>query len=154
MDITRCEDMDVIKSILLHDAIYPHVIDDGCDEVNPSFNDGLIWLLITDQDKPQGAFMIHQHNRATWEIHTCLLPAIRGKKAQEAAKLVLDWFFNQEFNLKIITHVPEQNRVAHLFALRVGMLLEGVNRQSFLKDGILYDQYVLGMTREGWICQH
>ena len=153
MEISICEDMDLIKSILMDKAIYPHIIDDGCDEINPVFNDSMIWLVITENSQVCGAFMVHQHNRATWEIHTCLLPVIWGKKAQIAAKLMSGWFFSQPLNLKLITNVPEMNKMAHMFSLRSGMMLEGVNRKSFLKDGILYDQYVLGMTKEDWQCQ-
>lgn len=153
MELSPCEDMDLIKSILMDKAIYPHIIDDGCDEIHPKYSETMIWLVITENSQVCGAFMVHQHNRATWEIHTCLLPICWGKKAQKAAKLMSSWFFNQPFNLKLITHVPEMNKTAHMFSLRSGMMLEGVNRKSFLKDGILYDQYVLGMTKEDWQCQ-
>lgn len=153
MKISICEDMELIKSILMDDAIYPHIIDDGCDEINPVFNDSMIWLVITENSQVCGAFMVHQHNRATWEVHTCLLPVIWGKKAKEAAHLLLKWFFSQPFNYKMVTNVPDMNRAAHMFALRAGLVLEGVNSKSFLKDGALYDQYVLGVTKEYWQCQ-
>lgn len=53
---------------------------------------------------------------------------------------------------KMITNVPEYNKLAYRFAKSIGGVDEGTNRKSFKKEGILMDQYVLGITKEEFIC--
>jgi hypothetical protein len=40
------------------------------------------------------------------------------------------------------------NRIAFNFAVRSGMQVEGLAAQSFLKNGALLDQQLLGMKKE------
>jgi hypothetical protein len=43
--------------------------------------------------------------------------------------------------------VPANNRLALSFAKSCGMTEYGLNPQSFLKDGQLYDQVLLGVSK-------
>jgi RimJ/RimL family protein N-acetyltransferase len=145
--------MDVVREILAHPAIWPHIHDDGATEPNPVDHESLYWLLVTDEQGPAGAFLLHAHNLVTYEVHTCLLPRIWGPKAKQAAQLGRAWMFANTPCQKIVTNVPQDNPAALRFAKRCGMTLEGVNRKSFLKNGQLLDQHVLGLTKEEWQCQ-
>jgi RimJ/RimL family protein N-acetyltransferase len=113
---------------------------------------GIIWLEVVG-DEGLGMYLIHPHNCVTYEIHTCLLPTAWGDKAKQAAKLVLNWIFQNTPCMKVITHVPETNALALRYAKRAGMVVEGNNRKSFLKNGQLLDQIQLGITKEEHICQ-
>ena len=153
MRAERTHDMQLVREIISHPAIWPHVHDDGVTEPNPIDHEALYWVLITDEEKPLGVFLCHAHNTACYEMHTCILPESRGDKAAKAAQLFAGWMFNNTPCKKLITHVPEYNRIAYRFAKRGGMKDEGVNRASFLRYGVLIDQYLLGITKEEWLCQ-
>lgn len=150
MKIERTRDMGLVRAILSHPAIWPHIHDDGVEEPGPVDADGLYWLLI---DGGAGVFLLHQHNTVTYEVHTCLLPEMWGDKAKEATYLCRRWMFEHTPCRKLITNVPAYNLLALRFAKRCGMTTEGVNRKSYLKNGELMDQHVLGLTKEEWQCQ-
>lgn len=80
-----------------------------------------------------------------------LLPHARGK-AVEITKGALYWMFYNTKCFKIIAQVPVFNVLAKRLSERCGMTLIGVNTSSFLKDGVLYDQYLYGISKEE-ICQ-
>ncbi|MGI9304107.1 MAG: GNAT family N-acetyltransferase [Gammaproteobacteria bacterium] len=75
-----------------------------------------------------------------------MLPPWRGKEAVVAARVSLGWMFSTTPCMKVITHVPVYNRAADALAKRAGMVHEGTNRASFLRDGTIYDQDVYGVT--------
>lgn len=145
--------MEIVRSILSHPAIWPHIHDDLSNECNPLDAEGLFWLLIEDEEGPAGVFLLHAHNGVCYEVHTCLLPRTWGAKAREATQLCRSWMFENTPCQKLITNVPEYNLLALRFAKRCGMTPEGVNRKSYLKNGVLMDQTVLGLTKEEWTCQ-
>lgn len=154
MIITRCLDANTIKSIMTHPRVYPWISDDGSpdpDDFEPVIHEAFYYLVV-EIGKPAAVFFYHQHNAITYEVHTCVLPEFYGSQAVEAAKGTLLWMIMNTSARKIITHVPENNVKAKQFAERCGLLHEGVNRASFLKHGVTYDQHVLGITRAE-ICQ-
>lgn len=149
--IDRTHDMEMVRSILLHPAIWPHIHDDNANECNPLDHEGLFWMLAADAE-PAGVFLLHAHNSVCYEVHTCLLPRVWGDRAVEAAKACRAWMFQNTGCRKLITNVPAYNVLALRFAKRCGFKPEGVNRASFLKNGELQDQHVLGLTKEEWQC--
>lgn len=152
MNIERTSDMGVVHSILSHPAIWPHIHDDGAIECAPTDHDNFYWMLVSD-GAPAGVFLLHAHNLVCYEVHTCLLPRIWGDGALQAARLCRAWMFENTPCQKLITNVPAYNVVALRFARRCGFTQEGVNRQSFLRNGELLDQHVLGLTKKEWLCQ-
>lgn len=149
--VERTRDMEVVRNILAHPAVWPHIHDDGATEPEPIDHEGFIWLLVT-AGGPAGCFLFHAHNAVTFEVHTCLTPQMWGPKAREAARLAQIWIFTNTPAQKLVTHVPSYNAVALRFALRCGFTQEGVNRASFLRGGELLDQHLLGLTKKEWQC--
>ena len=90
--------------------------------------------------------MLHPHNAICWEIHTCLLPNAWGERGRRAARLLPEWIWQHTPCRRIITNVPDNNRLALRFALAAGMTEIGVNAASFLKNGKLRDQTLLGIS--------
>jgi len=153
MRIERTHNMAVVKEIMSHPLIFPHIHEDGINEVNPLCHEGLYWMLVSD-DKPAGVFLVHAHNTSCYEMHTCLLPRVWGVQSKEAVKLLGNYLFNELVCKKIITNVPAYNKRALRFAKANGMTVEGINRASYLHNGVLEDQTMLGITKEEWIkCQ-
>jgi RimJ/RimL family protein N-acetyltransferase len=144
--------MNLVREILAHPAIWPHIHEDGTEEPDPLDHDGFHWLLVSD-GAPAGVFLAHARGSACWEVHTCLLPRIWGAGAAGAARLLLEHLFTAVGCLKVVTNVPAYNRPALRFAKASGMQVEGINRASFLRNGVLEDQIMLGITRKEWTCQ-
>jgi RimJ/RimL family protein N-acetyltransferase len=103
--------------------------------------------MVRDGAEVLGLFMLVRHNAVTWEIHTCLLPSAWGRTI-EAAREMAGWAFAHMPCFRIITNVPAYNRLALKFAQRAGMIEYGTNYRSYLKDGRLWDQICLGLSKE------
>lgn len=152
MKVSRTHDMSVVREIMLHPKVFPYLHDDGIDDFNPDDVEHIHWMLISD-DAPAGVFMVYAHNSICYEMHTAILPRIWGSQAAHAAQLLLAWAFSEVPCQKMITSVPSYNRMALRFAKQGGMTVEGTNRKSYLKNGVLHDQIMLGITKEEFLCQ-
>jgi len=155
MHIERTQNPEVITPIVTHQDVWEWVSDDSCrkEDYKPAIVESCYWLLVIDDGEVLGAYFLHPHNMVTYEIHTCLLPAAWGKKAREAAKLVLSWMFANTGCMKVITNVPENNERAFAYAKRAGLSVEGINKSSFMKNGELLNQKMMGITKEEFVCQ-
>lgn len=152
---TRTEDWQVVVDILTHPSVLPHVSDDSGFKLDvPLISENLYWILIHDGDELLGMFLAHPQNMVTYEVHTCLLPNAYRGRSKQAAESSLQWMFDNTSCLKITTNVPEYNKLALRFARLVGLQNEGINRKSYMKNKQLMDQYVLGITKEEFLCQH
>lgn len=147
----RTSDFDLVRSIMTHPRVYPHITDDGCppvEEFHPSEDRMLWYILVRNAGKPVGLWLFVPTNAVCWEVHTCLLPEAWGDVGREAAKRMAEWIWQYTACRRIITNVPECNRLALRFAKAAGMLEFGRNEASFLKNGRLHAQIMLGLTKE------
>ena len=140
-------DIEFITKCVTEPITWSARVDDSMVDVNPDIffvqTDGKLWLRAGDY----GIFMGEPRNSVTYEFHTMLLPEARGK-AVDIAKGALHWMFYNTPCLKIITHVPSFNVLARRLSERCGMKLIGNNESSFLKGGVLYDQFIYGISKE------
>jgi RimJ/RimL family protein N-acetyltransferase len=151
----RSFDYELIRRIITHRRIYPHVSDDGsppANEYRPIESDGVWYVVVRDIYPDAGAqeilglWIFHPHTSICWEIHTALLPNAWGERGQCAARLLPDWIWKHTPCRRIITSVPASNRLALHFAFRAGMKAYGVNEASILQNGRLCDQVCLGIS--------
>lgn len=153
--ISRCYDVALIKSTITHPKLYQHLSDDGCPDAQDftvQLADSLFYMVAHDGDKYLGLFLLHPHNFICYEVHTCLLPEAWGEMAIECGKAIVRWMFENTPCQRVITNVPKYNRLALRLARNVGMSEFGVNTKSFLKNGSLHDQVMLGISKEA-LCQ-
>lgn len=147
----RLEDIDFINSVFKHPEIYPYISDDGSPQnieefsVMPVFLNPFFKFLIFESS---AVFMLTAMNAITFEIHSMIWPAFRGKTAVEICRQGIEYVFANTNCKKLVTQIPVMNRAAYALAYKVGLRTEGVNKKSFLKNGILYDQYFMGITKE------
>jgi len=152
--IERTRDAELVRAIITHPRIYPYVADDFSPiaaEFDPAAavaNESVYFLAAYDDDGIVGVWMLNPINSICYEVHTCVLPAHWGEKTREVVKEAARWMFANTPCRKVVTHVPSYNRLAHKLAVDAGMQPEGCNRKSWLKNGILHDQYVLGLCKE------
>lgn len=143
-------DEDLIKSMVTHVKIYPSVVDDHAPsraEYQPPMHPSLLYLVVRDHDELQGLFFFHPINAVTFEVHTCLLPHSWGGRARAIAREMLKWLWANTDAHRLITSVPDYNRLALVFAKAAGMKEYGRNPESFMKDGKLRDLILLGIGR-------
>jgi RimJ/RimL family protein N-acetyltransferase len=87
-------------------------------------------------------------NGVTVLIHPHVLPEVRSKYARESCLAALKWIYdNAPKYVKITALIPVIHKNVKLFAKRIGFKEEGINRKSYLKDGKVIDQWLLGITR-------
>lgn len=154
MRLERTHDMELVDRIMKDPAIWPHIHEDGVGEdYRPVDHESLYWMLVKNGKEVLGLFFLHPRGQSCIEMHTCLLPVSWGKIAAEAAKILLAWVFTDAGYLKLVTSVPSYNRLALRYALASGMTKEGNNRSSYMHNGQLFDQIMLGYTKEEWLCQ-
>ena len=143
-------DIKVINRVILDVAVNDDISDDASknheiQQLPHTFE----CLGIYQDEEIKGLFMLVPQNAVTAEIHTCLL--LRGKEAFQAGELLLDCLFSKY--QKAISYTPSTNKKALFYALRLGFKKEGVLTQSFLKNGKLLDQTLVGLTKGEYLCQ-
>ena len=112
----------------------------------------MVFVLIYCDAVLAGLYALQFHSSVMLEIHTCILPAFRGKAAEVAAAHIIKWVFTNTPCEKMITLVPAFNRAALRYALRAGLVKEGCITKSFKSGGILHDQTLLGISKENAPC--
>lgn len=147
------EDLEFVKKLWFHPAVYPYINDDLSlgEEINFEVIIGIekMYLLIAILGGEKiGFFFFHPWNSITFEVHTVILPEYRGKNAILVAQKAKEWFFENTVCRKIMTQVPFFNMPAYALAKKAGFKIEGINENSFLRNGKLYDQYIMGLKKE------
>lgn len=148
------KDIDFVDRVLRDESVYPWISDDGSVSAGafttkPFFYNPSVYVLSPNQ---WSVFIFLPVNSCCFDVHSNVLPEGRGVKAIVAGKAVLNWMFQETKCLKVITSIPVFNAPAYALARRCGMTPEGKNRKSFLHKGVLYDQHMLGITEEEWLC--
>jgi len=147
MIATRVSDPEVVKSFLLRPEIFATIAEDGADDFEPDMERN-IWLLMKSDDTEVGIYQIERINGITAQIHANVLPEHRKPHSKATGRAALDWIVANLPDIhKIIAVIPVLYPNVRDFTLSFGFTLEGINRQSYLKGGAIYDQWILGITR-------
>ena len=150
MQFQSTTDREIIRNIVTHPAIWPHVSDDfsGEPEVwEPPIGDGFLYILALEAGEIRAMWMFEKTSPILFKVHTTVLPVGRGVWANEAAKKMAFWIWEHTECQRIVTDVPENNRLALKFAEAAGMQQFGVNPKSYQKGGKLLGVILLGLSR-------
>ena len=116
------------------------------EEFNIDFED-TIWLLMIKDDTIIGMYNFEALNSVSVEIHAHVLPEYRKQYSKETGTAALRWLFdNVPWAYKVVAQVPEIYPNVSSFVESFGFELEGTNRESWLKDGSLWDVHSYGLT--------
>lgn len=146
----RTFDYELVKRIVTHPRIYPHVADDFAakpEDWQATENDSIWYVLAKECAEVLGLFIFIPQYAICWDVHTCLLPLSYGAKAKEAGKGIIEWIWANTPCLRITTVVPEYNRLALKFAQASGLICFGVNPKSYMKNGKLWNLIQLGLSK-------
>lgn len=148
--VERTFDYETIKRIVTHPQVYPFLSDDGsppASEWQPTESETVYYVAASNHRGVVGVLIFTPHNSICYEGHSALLPSVWGH-GPEIGKLAMRWMFENSPCRRLIGNAPSFNPRVLAYAKRSGMQPFGVNQKSFLKDGILYDQVVLGASKE------
>lgn len=150
MKIHRTFDDDAVKAIMFHPVIWEKCAEDGQNQEDyDPCTKADCWLIIEAENVNIGMYNIHPHNSTTIEIHAHILPEFRKMYSFESGDMALKWIFGEapEQYQKVIAQIPACYKNVIDFTLAHGFIKEGINRLSDRVDGVLYDQWLLGITR-------
>jgi len=148
MVVFECYDVDIVRAILTHPDIYDRIAEDGtaaAKDYYPDMTDG-VYLVGADGDDLVGLMAYEPINGVTWECHVQVLPKHRKTLADEFAQTALRWAFDMGCE-KIVAQIPVLYPNVRDFGIKHGFEVEGINRKSYMKNGQLYDQWYMGLTR-------
>lgn len=146
----RTEDWALVKKIVTHPKLWALNSDDLAPEPQnwePPLNPDIWYVLARGKGKPIGLFVFIPETRVCWQSHISMIPEAWGHIARYACRLVFYWLWERTTCLRIIGSIPASNHLAVLFAIQCGMEKYGVNPRSFLRNGVLEDQVLVGINR-------
>jgi hypothetical protein len=148
----RCtiDDIEKVERVLKADEIYPNITDDGSMPVEEfticeSLKCELNYYLMPNENM---LVCMHPMNSITFDCHVNVLNAGRNETLMDESKKVLDYIFSKTPCQKMIAFIPVKYVNVMRYAMRIGMKIEGDSKESYLKDGVLYDQYLFGLTKK------
>ena len=151
----RTRDLEIVRSILTHPAIWRHVIDDGGPDAHnwQPCSHPLIWYVLAylpgtpEGEQLLGLYAFYPENSICYQIHTAFLPNAWGGATAEAGRQIFPWMWRESGAFRIVASVPDDNRLVLRYAERSGMTRFGVNEKSFCRGGKFRDQILLGISR-------
>lgn len=152
IEIKELTDLNKINEVILNPSVQDDISDDFSEGMELSeIPKNIQFMGVYLNNTLHGFYMFVPQNSVTVEVHTCLLPSLRGKNAIQAGRLAIAYIFSNY--KKIISYIPDGNKKAELYALLLGFKIEGINRESYLKNGKLIDMKLVGITKGEYSCQ-
>ena len=140
--INRATDMEAVSRIFNHPKVYEWVSDDSA--IPPYIPDPGHFYLMNEEKTVVGR--IDQMNGVTCIIHIASFPEMLGSVYPFMIE-GRDWLFKNTSYVKIVGIVPEYNKAAIALGKRCGFKIEGKITKSFLKDWVLHDQIIFGLSK-------
>ena len=151
IDIQMTTDMELVRSILVEPDIWERAAEDGIDQDTyyPGYGPMSAWLLCIEDDKPIGLILLHTDTCVSMKMHPYLRVEHR-QKGRIMMRAFYKWMLeNTDDSInKVNVIIPEYEKKVINFAKKVGFKKEGFCRDSYLKNGQLYGQQNLGITRK------
>jgi hypothetical protein len=143
-----CQDNGFIMHVM--ESVWDETCEDGAvfDEYQPNPND--VWLEVRRGSERLGAYTLHAWNASTFYMHAQVLPQFRRLYTQDITDAVHRWLLDNCFaNIqKFITFIPDRYKNVISYVKKAGWNEEGVIAKSYIKDGVLYDLHIMGITRD------
>jgi hypothetical protein len=143
----RTEDLVLVRALIAGDArVYDAATDDAAPEraaFAPVEHPAIWYVVASDADQLVGLYTLIPQNQVCWEIHAT---RTFGTATSAAARGIQRWIFDRTECRRIVASIPATNRVAIRQAKACGFVEFGRNQRSFLKNGELIDQVLLGVS--------
>lgn len=131
-----------IEAVLFNPDILDAISED---DSQPSLPDAIYLGGYTDTCI--GIFMMIPVSRWVCDVHVHVLPEYRKDHAAEFGKGVIQWAWDHTNFHKLTAQIPFCCQNVKRFARSMGFEVEGINRQSWRKNGQFWDSWYLGLVR-------
>lgn len=147
MIVVRVSKLEIIDSVFKHPEVEDMLFDDSPRDVTYPINDNVFYLAAYHEiGEPIGGIgMFIRKNMIELDCHCGFMPEFRGAMAVEAGILMNHWIRKYTKFSKLVTCIPSVNKQCQRFVVAIGCKREGVNANSFLKNGVIYDQVYYGL---------
>jgi RimJ/RimL family protein N-acetyltransferase len=132
----------VIQALIAASWDRPEMTQDGADPKHVGYVEAFQYFLIHEAGRIIGMLVGMQQSMICIEMHCVMLPGYRGKTAVRALRAFGDWLRTRTRYRKVVAQVPAYNRPMLHIAARAGMTRAGLNRESVMRGGRLYDQVI------------
>lgn len=153
VSVERTRDVDLVDSIIEDPSIRDFAFDDRmlwdyvtCRPVI-SVPDNIV-LLAQEDGKVGGCFLGVKRAHGTYEVHTYLLPQIRGKAGIEVGILATRWMRDNTEMTQLLGCVPQCLRGVKFFNRRLGFKVINTMKNGWLKDGVMWGLDTMVLKRE------
>lgn len=153
MRLERTHDMSVVEEVINHPVVVSSLTDSEDWNVMVDVDSIHYMLVMADDDEVLGLFILIPKNQATVSVHTAFLPRAYGSSTLAAAELLKEYIFNDIEYDKVVTEVPAFNVLARGYAQNSKLVHEGTWKKAYKHEGVLYDLYQYGLTKEEYKCQ-
>ena len=135
---------------MLKDGIWDSFADDmsNKEQYEPDLSTRAVWLKVIIDDKLVGLVLIDNYNLTTLKLHPYMIKDYRQYSRQLIKRVLSIFLKTPDFINKLVVEIPFNRRIVYNLAKKVGFKDEGINRESFLKGGIYYHQWNLGLTKK------
>jgi RimJ/RimL family protein N-acetyltransferase len=131
--------------------LWEHLRDDSDirpEEYEARIDDDSRWYVAIIGDDVFGVYWAHRINHITWQIHANVRKRYWGSEDTVPTSIeILDYVFKDTGASKLISIIPKSSPHVLRHAKVVGFKQEGCRVKSFQKDGELYDEIYLALTK-------
>ena len=149
--LQRAKEISEFDWILKDPEIFERIAEDGIspDDYEIDLPERNCYMLIKKDGETIGLWCLYPANTSTLNVHANILKEHR-KHAKEAARLMLNWFaeHSPDQYVKLNAEIPVIYEDVYMYTKNHGFVDEGINRLSIMKNGVLVDQHLLGLTRD------
>ena len=121
----------------------PWLTDDNSDNYEVIIHPQIYYLV---NEENSGVLRIDKMNSVTCSGHLATLPSLWGN-GHAFVQEVLDWIFINTFYQKIVGIIPAYNERVIKLVKDLNFKQEGVLTKSFLKNWVLADQLIFGLSK-------
>lgn len=153
MQFERSFDYPLLGAFLRNPKLYPFISADGApaiEDVEAVEHPDIWYILASEEGAPFGFWMFapDNGNPVTWTFHTVMSLDGRALTAMKELLGQGGWLWKHTPCLRAVTNVSAVNRIAHRFGLRAGLTVYGINPRSYMKNGALQDQILMGISKD------
>lgn len=123
--------------------------EDGIDieKWQPRVDLSCVWVVVLDRGEPIAICKMGIIQATMVDFHPYALPD-KCRKWKSIVKCLLTWIYSNQRINKVISFIGTNHITTYKLALKLGFKNEGLIKKSYLKNGNLHDQHVVGLTRE------
>lgn len=147
----RTFDAALVRRIKLRSDIFEETAEEGLTladaarSIRPHEN---VYLRVDAGDELVGLFTFQAMNAVTVQVHILILPEHRKQYSMTGSTVALEWLYLRLGECrKLAAWIPECFPHVLKHAKKFGFRVEGTLRESYQRDGKLWDQWLLGVSK-------